>query len=415
MPIEQGRTLQVDTKAYERKAVPILKKISIYDAGLYQRITQKQPIEEQKHELKQVLTNNELLKNGVKNGFDPRIYSLITEPKQFTEKQEDEVQFYIKDNIDFKKNVNQKEKQSYTLIREIGNIRSKNLKGIEASLGSNDIQKAGAVLAPYDSVHVISDYDNTVSKMVKRNIDGYPLTEFLRDDNETYVHRLVPGGSIAEPVFDKAIKENPKNFHKFFSRVYEKIKLPAMIEEPELHIEGGTLTPLREGVPDGFETIINNGENRISIISASAYLSVKGGIQQTGFADQIAIHALSEKERYNTFTPERDINALEKGAMIKKIIIDDLQKGLKNVAYVYIGDGGSDIPALEANKQIAFYFALEGSGFAKELEELKKKDPSVIYLTYKTWIDIKNQWTHMQEAKRDFLASKQSSLRLPAS
>lgn len=55
-------------------------------------------------------------------------------------------------------------------------------------------------------------------------------------------------------------------------------------------------------------------------------------------------------------------------------------------ALFFIGDGSSDIPALEAKDTVAFYFALEDSSFHRECEKR-----GVLYFTFKDFNDVQSK------------------------
>lgn len=78
-------------------------------------------------------------------------------------------------------------------------------------------------------------------------------------------------------------------------------------------------------------------------------------------------------------------------------------------AVVFIGDGSSDLPALQAGNNVAFYFALEGCSF-----EAACKEHGVLYFPYRDFQDIQETldkiYAHLPTFDQPFAEIRQASL-----
>lgn len=87
-----------------------------------------------------------------------------------------------------------------------------------------------------------------------------------------------------------------------------------------------------------------------------------------------------------------NITSTDKGTLVRHLA----KKGAER-AVVYVGDGSSDFPALDAHELVACYFGLKDSKFADELAER-----GLTHFTYETSHDIRlklEQLSLMNEAK----------------
>lgn len=129
----------------------------------------------------------------------------------------------------------------------------------------------------------------------------------------------------------------------------------------------GQRAPLRPGVREFFQT----PDLPITITSANFMPFVTGVRSQLpqeniqgAYAVEIAAGShrddLSEREAYG-LSQQRSIFATEKNLVVREVALTHVDRAL-----IYIGDGGSDLNALD--ERVAFYFALRNGSFAKELK-----------------------------------------------
>jgi 2-hydroxy-3-keto-5-methylthiopentenyl-1-phosphate phosphatase len=81
------------------------------------------------------------------------------------------------------------------------------------------------------------------------------------------------------------------------------------------------------------------------------------------------------------------IHAVDRGNVLstqKGHVIQTLAVENPNAAICYVGDGASDIPAIDASSVVAGYFALHGSSFERAL-----KERNIPHLPFRTGHDIR--------------------------
>jgi len=94
-----------------------------------------------------------------------------------------------------------------------------------------------------------------------------------------------------------------------------------------------------------------------------------GGLDKIPKAENISVFAVTE----NSIIPTA------KGDLLTHLAQADPSK-----AVIYIGDGASDLPTIQARNLVASYFALDGSEFAKSLEH-----EDLPYFSYRNFLDIR--------------------------
>lgn len=201
--------------------------------------------------------------------------------------------------------------------------------------------KIAARLAEFNGVQIIADVDKTITL------------------HDKYLPNI-PGSHHAE----KEIKEKGRDI---FPEALVRYWREAMIVDPEAFADVGRNAPLRPGVPEFFKRAKESGV-KADVLSANFMPLVEGVLEQIPDAEGANVWAVTHN----------NVIATDKGTVLKHNALMDPEK-----AVIFIGDGNSDIPALEAASTVAVYFALDGSSFAKELED--KKLP---YITYRDFNDI---------------------------
>lgn len=194
------------------------------------------------------------------------------------------------------------------------------------------------------NLHIVSDFDGTITK-----------------DPEKYLTRLIPGSFVAEEYLHENGRES---FHEIFPIAWA----PSLDKDPTTYREGGRQVELREGVNDLFKTM-NEKNAKVTVLSANHYAFVEGGLDQLPDAKDVQVMAIRPDSILST----------EKGGILKFFAAE----GGENEALVFIGDGASDLPTLDAKNVVALYFVLEGSTFAKQLEAT-----NATYFTYRDFKDI---------------------------
>lgn len=194
------------------------------------------------------------------------------------------------------------------------------------------------------TLHVVSDFDGTITK-----------------DPEKYLTRLIPGSIVAEEYLHENGRES-------FPEIFPIAWAPSLDKDPATYREGGHQVELREGVNDLFKTMNEKG-TKVTVLSANHHAFVEGGLDQLPDSKDVQVMAIRPDSILST----------EKGGMLKFFAAE----GGENEALVFIGDGASDLPTLDAKNVVSLYFALEGSTFAKQLEA-----KNATYFTYRDFKDI---------------------------
>lgn len=186
------------------------------------------------------------------------------------------------------------------------------------------------------------------------------------EDERDYLKRLIPGSVRAEEIMEEQGRE-------VFPVVFVTIWQP-YLQDPEgakLFRTGGYFVPIRNGVEEFFSNAQATG-TELRLISANFAPFIEGVIEKIPGNEAVtSIEAVTAD----------DITATQKG-----LIIEDYAKSDPNRPLIYIGDGESDIPAIDKDRYtsvVAAYFALEGSEFADALAER-----NLPYFSYRDFNDI---------------------------
>ena len=178
--------------------------------------------------------------------------------------------------------------------------------------------------------------------------------------------QYIPGSVQAENYMAHS-DHGRETFPLMFARYWREALTTSMADNFYLI---GSHVPLREGVPEFFG-LTEQAEIPVSITSANF----------RPFVDGVMNHLPIVNNIYTTTAVEvDDITATDKSTVVRR-----LARNLSDRAFFYIGDGESDLPAMdeEARQVVACYFALEGSIFAKQLEA-----EGLPYYTYRDFRDI---------------------------
>lgn len=217
-----------------------------------------------------------------------------------------------------------------------------------------------------EGVHVISDFDGTIS-----------------DLSWNYLP-LIPGSAIIEPAMQDERDKFPEHFAKGWRPILSKL--------PAVFYEAGQQIPIRSGVPDML-ALCNEQNIPFDVLSANFEPVVKGGLSQLPDAQNVRIFAIKPDS----------IAASDKGTYLRALAAENPNRML-----LYLGDGSSDKAALDAADQIGVFFALDGSSFHKELAQEQQKRAAegtseIIFFTYKTFHDIKDKVQELTKPKKEYL------------
>lgn len=207
-------------------------------------------------------------------------------------------------------------------------------------------------------VEIVSDFDLTMSK--GEDTRG----EYRKDGKEdarVYLEPNIPSSAPAE----KHIEHSRDDFAIIFAQYWNDF----LGEVPHLFEEGGRngRVPLRDGVREFF-TYVKDKNWDINIVSANFGRFAHQALAGIPDVDRAGFLAIWHNDIRST---------------MKDIILHYMAIRNKHSADVFIGDGSSDKPALNAHATTAVYFALDGYGFSKELAQ-----QNVCQFTYKDFNDI---------------------------
>lgn len=210
-------------------------------------------------------------------------------------------------------------------------------------LGMDERVRARLASAP-EGLSISSDLDGTITK-----------------DPNSYLISHIPGSAIAEPLLEERGRAS-------FATVFAETWQPLLQDAPEHFFEGGKQVAIREGVGDTFK-YLNEINADVAIVSANFKPFVDGVLSNIPYTEDLKVIAV---------TPE-SIVSTDKGTVVKHLAQEKPDR-----AHVFIGDGSSDLPAIEASDVIACFFALEDTAFAMQLA-----NRNLPHFTYRTFDDIR--------------------------
>ncbi|MDP2637634.1 MAG: hypothetical protein Q8P26_01070 [Candidatus Levybacteria bacterium] len=241
---------------------------------------------------------------------------------------------------------------------------------------NNPIVKAALRLSQFtEPTTYIADYDGTVSDPQK------PFTKSgtVDVDPENYLTALIPGSSFAEQLLESHGREMfPEVFAATWQHVLKSPQGSRLLEEAGSHI------PLRDGL-ESFFSFVENSFSEFKILSANFEPIIIGGLRKTRANIDIHVHGIQQNNILST----------DKGNALIHFAQQDPNKPI-----VYIGDGASDLPSIQAKDFAAFYFALEGGKFAEALRRQR-----VPHFTYNNFFNIIHTLQRIENIKKEKLAS----------
>lgn len=225
------------------------------------------------------------------------------------------------------------------------------------TLGLNTNARVSARLSKFAGIHVVLDYDNTVTDASKQ----FDTSGIVEVDPKDYRITFIPGSVIAESL----LAENRDNFPEVFASTWQiLLKDKAGYDAFRL---SGKEAPLREGISNFFRYAKGN-DIELTVASANFEPFVMGGLDRIAEAEGTRVIAV---------TPD-SIISISKGDLLLHLAQKDPTR-----ATIFVGDGASDLPALHAKDVVACYFALERSAFEKQL-----RDENIPYFPYRDFNDI---------------------------
>ena len=242
-----------------------------------------------------------------------------------------------------------------------GTIKSLYQEADNKSLESNMETRVAARLTQFEKLHIVMDYDGTITDH-KKPLEG--LSEFTSSDPRDHLTTLIPLSTIAEPMLKKNGRDN---FPEVFSASWQYFLQDE--RGRQVFRLNGSYVPIREGVDRFFGFAKEDLDAKLTIVSANFEPFVMGGLDKIPKAENISVFAVTE----NSIIPTA------KGDLLTHLAQADPSK-----AVIYIGDGASDLPTIQARNLVASYFALDGSEFAKSLEH-----EDLPYFSYRNFLDIR--------------------------
>lgn len=197
---------------------------------------------------------------------------------------------------------------------------------------------------------VVLDMDNTITDRAKQGKQGD-------------IDPLLLGSEICDPLIGKD--------REYFPQVFAGVWKHLLSRYPEVFFEGGAQAQLRDGMADLIQRLHDNGSGII--------------VLTTNFGPFVnaVMEKLPNPERIRIIAVEKDsLVATLKGHVLSILAAQASSKGRPTI---FVGDGKSDKPALQA-QGVAGHFALRGAGFHRELEKA-----GMLYSTYTTGHDIQTQ------------------------
>lgn len=166
--------------------------------------------------------------------------------------------------------------------------------------------------------------------------------------------KISPGNGVGDRLLDALGRD------KFYDVFASTWRMPLQMYPSLFYTVGKERAKLRPGVTE-FIKVANEKVIPLTILSANFEPLVQGILDQIEGSETASLLAV---------TPD-SILSTEKGACLNQLALNNPDN-----AVIFIGDGSSDIPAIEARENIGWFFAPEGSKFAQELERQKVRHHS---------------------------------------
>lgn len=229
-----------------------------------------------------------------------------------------------------------------------------------------------ARVAAANGVRLAFDYDNTISDSSKRAAIFDPNG----DPEADHQRQLIAGSEVGEAILTQYGRDE-------FAHAFVQSWQRPLTDMPGAFYQAGTLVPTREGMDRLFTYLRDEGIGA-GVISANFEPIIRGGLSQLPDTEGVSVRAITAG----------NINSTAKDAVIR----DEAHK-YQDKAFIFVGDGASDLPALDAQAVVACYFALEGSVFATQLAE-----QGIPHFTYKTGDDIIDKLAGITPAQEEAAA-----------
>ena len=189
----------------------------------------------------------------------------------------------------------------------------------------------------------------------------------MSEDPENYLFRLIPANELADPIMTEHGRDILPLMHSLYWQ-------PLLQENADHFYAAGQYTPLRKGVNEFMEF---DDKNRIplTILSTGFVPFLRGAMSQLTASEGIDLIGVTDNSVWSS----------DKGTIVR-----DFAQSDKNRAVFFLGDGSTDVPALEAKDMIACYFALAGSSFERQLQK-----EGALYYPYQDFNDIQSTFQRL--------------------
>lgn len=127
-----------------------------------------------------------------------------------------------------------------------------------------------------------------------------------------------------------------------------------MNSHPEIFEAGGREVPLRDGMIELLEDLLSDKNCNITILTTNFNPFMKAVMSRIKGSEKIQLLCMQDD----------DMTSFVKGDVVKKIALDNPDEEIE-----YVGDGGSDFPALEARSVVGAYHTASGMSFDKKMDE----------------------------------------------
>lgn len=206
--------------------------------------------------------------------------------------------------------------------------------------------------------NIISQFPEAQHAIIATDLDG-TWTTFL-GDYQDFLIRYFPGSKMGEEYMDANGRER-------FAEAFATYWKPLLESAGPIFAAAASHVHIREGVEE-FVCAAKEKGSDVAIISANFYPFVESIKDRVPGTEDVTIIAVTDN----------DVSATDKGSYIEHFAKENPDRPL-----VYIGDGASDLPALEngVDRYVALYGALKWSKFAEELQS--RGLPHFVYEDFK--------------------------------
>jgi len=222
-------------------------------------------------------------------------------------------------------------------------------------------------------IHHIFDYDNTISDYQGQSTHDMFRTKF-------------PVSEWAELMLT-ANTPDREIFNTLFAAGWQ----PAHKQYPELFEGAANLIPIREGADEYFEYLGESSGARATILSGSFEPFVSKSLDRIPHAKGIPVRAVP-------------MNGPTIASIRKGVVIEELVSQYPDEAIIYYGDGESDIPALEAQSQIALFVVLQGCKFHDAVVK-----EGALHIPFNNFTEVRLKMAHIQGLAQNRFLTRDSA------